>query len=170
MTNDTNFLSLTLNNEKTNVNLEIDDGRTDKFIVKTENGELNIYENVLSGRGKERFKKIQGLLNKYLHPYFQHMDIGEEECSKCPATTRYDENRYYEWLDFFQNITDFIIEMLLCYYPTVAGTTDVKEALGHLKNLEALKIDLGIPMIKSKYLKDRITRLPDIEDLIEVER
>jgi len=43
ITNDTNFLSLTLNNEKNNVNLEIDDGRTDKFIVKTENGELNIY-------------------------------------------------------------------------------------------------------------------------------
>ena len=127
-------------------------------------------ENVLSGRGKERFKKIQGLLNEYLHPYFQHMDIGEEECSKCPATTRYDENRYYEWLEFFQNITDFIIEMLLCYYPTVAGTTDVKEALGHLKNLEDLERDLGIPMIKSKYLKDRITLLPDIEDLIEIER
>ena len=45
MTNDTNFLSLTLNNEKNNVNIEIDDGRTDKFIVKTENGELNIYYN-----------------------------------------------------------------------------------------------------------------------------
>jgi cytochrome c biogenesis protein CcdA len=44
ITNDTNFLSLTLNIEKNNVNLEIDDGRTDKFIVKTENGELNIYE------------------------------------------------------------------------------------------------------------------------------
>ncbi len=44
VTNDTNYLSLTLNNEKTNVNLEIDDVRTDIFIVKTENGELNIYQ------------------------------------------------------------------------------------------------------------------------------
>ena len=44
ITNDTNFISLTLNNEKNNVNIEIDDGRTDKFIVKTENGELNIYK------------------------------------------------------------------------------------------------------------------------------
>jgi len=43
VTTDTNSLSLTLNNEKTNVNLKIDDGRTDKFIVKTENGDLNIY-------------------------------------------------------------------------------------------------------------------------------
>jgi hypothetical protein len=47
ITNDTNFLSLTLNNEKNNVKLEIDDGRTDKFIVKTENGELNIYDSYL---------------------------------------------------------------------------------------------------------------------------
>ena len=38
-----NFLSLSLNNEKTKVNLKIDDGRTDEFIAKTENGKLNIY-------------------------------------------------------------------------------------------------------------------------------
>ena len=43
ITNDTNILSLKLNNEKNNVNIEIDGGRTDKFIVKTENDELNIY-------------------------------------------------------------------------------------------------------------------------------
>jgi hypothetical protein len=42
-TNDTNYLLLTLNDEKTNVNLEIDDVRTAEFIVKTENDELNIY-------------------------------------------------------------------------------------------------------------------------------
>ena len=36
-------LSFRLNDEKTNVNLKIDDGRTDKFDVKTENGKLNIY-------------------------------------------------------------------------------------------------------------------------------
>ncbi|MCE8428173.1 MAG: hypothetical protein J5U19_07300 [Candidatus Methanoperedens sp.] len=41
---ETNFLSLKLNDDKTNVTLEIDDGRTVKFIVKTENGELNIYQ------------------------------------------------------------------------------------------------------------------------------
>ncbi len=40
---ETNYLSLTLNEAKTNVNLEIDDGRIDKFIVKTEHNALNIY-------------------------------------------------------------------------------------------------------------------------------
>jgi len=46
ITNEPNFLSLTLNNEKNNVNLEINDVRTDEFIVKKENGELNIYNGV----------------------------------------------------------------------------------------------------------------------------
>jgi len=54
ITNDTNFLSLTLNNEKNNVNLEIDDGRTDKFIVKTENGELNIYSESIESIDEEK--------------------------------------------------------------------------------------------------------------------
>lgn len=38
-----NLLFLSLNNEKTKVNLIIDDGRTDELIAKTENGNLNIY-------------------------------------------------------------------------------------------------------------------------------
>ena len=40
-----NSLSLCLNDEKTKVYLKIDDDRTDEFIVKTENGKLNIYFN-----------------------------------------------------------------------------------------------------------------------------
>ncbi len=38
-----NHLLLKLNDKKTKVNLEIDDGRTDEFIVKTENKKLNVY-------------------------------------------------------------------------------------------------------------------------------
>jgi hypothetical protein len=37
-------LTLILNKDNTNVNLEIDDGRKYVFIVKTENGDLNIYQ------------------------------------------------------------------------------------------------------------------------------
>ncbi len=39
-----NSLYLKLNDEKTNVSLKIDDGRTYEFIAKMENGKLNIYE------------------------------------------------------------------------------------------------------------------------------
>ncbi len=38
-----NSLSLRLNNEKTRVNLTIDDGRTDELPVKKEHGKLNVY-------------------------------------------------------------------------------------------------------------------------------
>lgn len=57
-----NYLFLSLNNKKTKVNLEIGDGRTDEFIVKTENDMLNIY-NVLN------FKKKQKVLLIYLWSY-----------------------------------------------------------------------------------------------------
>jgi len=38
-----NSISLILNNKKTKVSLKINDGRTDKFTAKMENGELNMY-------------------------------------------------------------------------------------------------------------------------------
>ena len=41
---ESNFLLLRLNNEKTKAILTIDDGRTDKFTVRIENGETKIYD------------------------------------------------------------------------------------------------------------------------------
>jgi len=127
-------------------------------------------QGAITDEDKKRLGKVWGQLSEYLHPHFQHTDIGKEKCSKCPATVRYDENRYFEWLDPFQNIIDFIIKEILCYYSTITETTDGKEALGYLKNLELLEKELGIPMIKSDYLKDRIARLPGIDELFEVEQ
>ncbi len=44
LSSENNYLSLKLNNEKTEANMEIDDGRTDEFVVKMEKGKLNIYK------------------------------------------------------------------------------------------------------------------------------
>ena len=41
-----NYLSLKFNDLQTKVNLKIDDGGTDEFIVKIENGKLNIYDTI----------------------------------------------------------------------------------------------------------------------------
>ncbi len=41
------FISLNLSNENTELDIKIDNGKTDKFIVKTENDKLNIYKNVI---------------------------------------------------------------------------------------------------------------------------
>jgi len=43
ITGGNNSISLSLNVDNTEVNLKIDDNRTDKFFVKVENGEINIY-------------------------------------------------------------------------------------------------------------------------------
>lgn len=67
-----NSLSLKLNAEKTQIELEIDDGRTDEFVVKTENGELNIYKimvnlEIKGGRTDEFVANTEnGKLNIYL--------------------------------------------------------------------------------------------------------
>ncbi|NIA11924.1 MAG: hypothetical protein GWP10_19920 [Nitrospiraceae bacterium] len=141
---------------------DLDFGNLKKWLEKNK---------VLTGDDAKRLGRLWGELGKrYIHPYFCHMDIGEEECSKCPATTRYDKDRYYEWLEFFQNILDFVIGGILCGYPTITDTVAAKEALGNLKNLESLEGELGIPMIKSEYLKDRIAQFPDIDELFEVEQ
>ena len=44
VSNENKSLSLSLNDEKTKVNLKIDEGSSAKFIAKSENGKLNIYE------------------------------------------------------------------------------------------------------------------------------
>ncbi len=41
---ESNFLSLNLNDDKTNVSLKFDDGRTYELTAKTENNKLNIYK------------------------------------------------------------------------------------------------------------------------------
>jgi len=61
ITNEKKILSLRLNNEKIMVNLNIDDGRMDKFNVKTENGKINIYHGSKTEKQKEeelRFKRF----------------------------------------------------------------------------------------------------------------
>ena len=47
ITKDENSLSLKLNDEKTKVTLEIDDGRTDEFVVRKEKDKLNIFSNII---------------------------------------------------------------------------------------------------------------------------
>lgn len=44
LTSKDNILSLDLNNDKTNIKIRIDDGRTDEIIARTKNHKLNIYD------------------------------------------------------------------------------------------------------------------------------
>ncbi len=64
VTAEKNYLSLVLNNEKAKVNLKIDDGRSAEFIVKSENGKLNIqvedadYSGYAKGLPEELIKEL----------------------------------------------------------------------------------------------------------------
>jgi hypothetical protein len=68
-----NSLSLNLNNENTELNLIIDNGKPDKFIVKTENGKLNIYANITKDNinkvilvgGPTRMPIVQNFIEDY---------------------------------------------------------------------------------------------------------
>jgi len=64
-------ISLKLNDEKTKVNLKIDDDRVDEFTVKIENGKLNIYhedkwELCETQCGKEEMDKIIGVFEQHI--------------------------------------------------------------------------------------------------------
>jgi putative ATP-dependent endonuclease of OLD family len=54
-----NFLSLSLNDEKTKVNLKINDGRTYEFTAKTENSKLNLYDINFPPKVIDLFNKIK---------------------------------------------------------------------------------------------------------------
>ena len=72
-----NFLSLELNDEKTKVNLKIDDGRTDEFIAKAVSGKLNIYENFKGGSTFDLFKTARNDANELVNKIFdgEHINI-----------------------------------------------------------------------------------------------
>ncbi len=61
------LLLLRLNDEKTRVNLMIDDGRTDNFIVTPEDGELNIYK-----QGESKVNIVsRHVMTRIIEPTFQ---------------------------------------------------------------------------------------------------
>ena len=60
-----NNLSINLNQDKNEVIFKIDDDRTDKFIVESENGKLNIYEKLNNPFSKSSFNSLyEQLLNE----------------------------------------------------------------------------------------------------------
>jgi len=63
LTHVNNFLTLKLNNEQTEVNIEIDDGRTFELNVRTENSKLNIYYNTSFILNERQSRIYQTILN-----------------------------------------------------------------------------------------------------------
>lgn len=72
-------LLLKLNDDKTNVNLSIDDGRTDEFIVKTDSSKINIYYNSYTERYPENPTEFGNIMAEYelysRNQYEMHMMV-----------------------------------------------------------------------------------------------
>jgi transposase len=69
ITNEKNFLSLSLNEDKTIVYLEIDDGRSDKFFMRIENDELKIYLENMHVVGSLKPNQVKTLMEVPLSEY-----------------------------------------------------------------------------------------------------
>lgn len=68
-----------LNDDKTNANLTIEDGRTDEFIVKTDNNNINIYYNSYTERYPENPTEFGNIMAEYefysRNQYEMHMMV-----------------------------------------------------------------------------------------------
>ncbi len=65
-----NFVSISLNAKKTKVSLKIDDGRTDEFNARIENGELNIYpHSFFFITNSKKFEDLYEYHEKYKNAY-----------------------------------------------------------------------------------------------------
>lgn len=83
-----NSLSLRLNDEKTKVNIEIDDGRTDELITKTKNDELNIYDNKIDEAIKafedcEKYDKNLTLIHPSLARLYEIKQNNQKKIEHC---------------------------------------------------------------------------------------
>ncbi len=68
--NEKNYLSINLNDKKTKVNLKIDDGRTDEFNARTQNGELNIISHSFFFiTNMKKFEDLYEYIGKYKNAY-----------------------------------------------------------------------------------------------------
>ncbi|VVB64485.1 Uncharacterised protein [uncultured archaeon] len=93
-------------------------------------------------------------LNKYLHPYMFRWDKG-----KTPEVVRYDEGKYNEWLDMYQSILSYMIEILCNYFPESIKSQNGQNALIELKGMESLEEDCKVTLIISKHFRNFLSQI-----------
>jgi hypothetical protein len=97
-----NFFSLKLNDEKTKVSLKIDDGRTDEFIARTENGKLTyrIIENQTTcspeREGLQEFTDFIQRLNEKIDGLKQKKETWEEHLKKLKDIKNHDKKGFFK--------------------------------------------------------------------------
>ncbi|WP_214041700.1 hypothetical protein [Methanoculleus sp.] len=107
---------------------------------------------------EERLSKLQGHLNQYIHINYSNLDVGMgDRCPDNPGVTRFDQDRYNEWIEPFQNIVDLLIISLIPY--GVSNTPLGKDAIEGLKELKELDSEHEEQIIINPYLRETIKNL-----------
>lgn len=116
LTDENNSLSLNINNEETKVNLKINGLITDEFIVKMENGRLNIYKKNIFGRHAvviSGYRQENGIIKElYIHddqigPYSQVFPVGN--------FIRWRN----EWTEFYGCSEILVYKLMVPIYPKI---------------------------------------------------
>jgi tryptophanyl-tRNA synthetase len=144
ITDGKNVISLNLDNENTDLNLKFDNGKTDKFIVKTENGKLNIYKVVedaiyIDDEPNVIKSKIKGARTGGDVSTAAHKKIGG-----CPELCN-----IFNWFEFFMESskqlndthTDCINGKILCRECKGLAVRIITELVDNIKR-ERNKIDI----------------------------
>lgn len=119
LSNEKNYLLLMVNEDKTSINLRTDDGRTDKFIVKTENSKLRIYNKKLS-KHLIIVQQLRTFLQHNLDPKERHNLVIQEACEQwqkqwCGTPIPGDERQWKICLIHLLNeAIDFFSALLTC--------------------------------------------------------
>ena len=164
--NQKNHISLKLNDEQTEVNLEFDDGRTDKLFVKIENNKLNIYKEkkvidlhaaVISG-----YRHKNGALNEL----YVHDDQIGPYCKTLP-----NEN-FSRWINEWVNVNGYsdvlVYKLMIPIYPKIrlSFNSVYQIYLDHKRRLETRSEGL-IPylyLIEAKKYKKYLCKHCDFEN------
>ncbi len=113
----------------------------------------------------ERIKELWHQLNKFIHPSYTAMDISlEKKCAECPGLVLWDKKRYFQWLEFFQNIIALIATLLIGFFPQSTQTESGKEALHYFKSLEWEERELKIKAIVCPYMEEFLKTIEIEED------
>ncbi|WP_348303446.1 hypothetical protein [Methanothrix sp.] len=103
---------------------------------------------------KMRINELWVKLNKYEHPYMFKWDKGAT-----PEIVCYNEFSFNEWLNFYQNIISYLIELICYYFPEEIRTQYGRDALIELKGMESSEIDCEMKFIISEYLRNFLSKI-----------
>jgi len=85
----------------------------------------------MAGKRKNLIEqKLILTLNEYLHPHFPSFEIADaKKCAGCPAAVKYNEEEFKKWLEIFQKILFFMLEVIIIQFGDLILSNEKVEKL-----------------------------------------